>query len=134
LYKISKIKKLKVSAPCKRFFIENFNSIFLFAGMMELFLGVINSLVHVFMYTYYLLSSVSFTKRLMISVKPFVTILQLTQFLIITGHCIAAVMPSCDATRLFYIQFPNVFLLIYMFVNFFIKTYWRDGEKKKKCK
>lgn len=97
---------------------------------MELFLGVINSLVHVFMYTYYLLSSVSLTKNLMMSVKPFVTILQLAQFLIITGHCLVAIMPSCGATKLFYIQFPNVFLLIYMFVKFFIKTYTRSEVRK----
>lgn len=99
-------------------------------GMTDVYLGVINLVVHIFMYTYYLLSSVSFTKRLMNKVKPFVTILQLIQFLIITGHCVVAIHPSCNATRLFYIQFPNVFLLMYMFVKFFIQTY---VNKKKKA-
>ena len=99
-------------------------------GMTDIYLGIINSSVHVFMYTYYLLSSVSSTKRLMKKVKPFVTILQLIQFLIITGHCLVAIQPSCDATRLFYIQFPNVFLLMYMFVKFFIQTYVNKKKKK----
>lgn len=99
-------------------------------GMTDIYLGVINSAVHIFMYTYYLLSSVNSTKRLMKKVKPFVTILQLIQFLVITGHCLVAIQPSCDATRLFYIQFPNVFLLMYMFVKFFIQTYVNRNKKK----
>lgn len=90
--------------------------------MMELFLGAINSLIHIFMYSYYLLSSFQSTKKMMEAIKPLITILQLAQFLIIFGHCLVAVI-SCSATKLFYIQFPNVFLLIFMFLKFFIKTY-----------
>jgi hypothetical protein len=105
-----------------------------FAGFMELYLGVLNSLVHVFMYSYYLLSSVSSVKRLMMTVKPFLTLLQLTQFCIITGHCLIALLPPCQGTRLFYIQFPNVFLLIYLFTKFFIQTYLLRKKKKKLSK
>lgn len=94
-------------------------------GLTELFLGAINSAVHIGMYSYYLLSSFDTFKGFVKVIKPAVTIMQLIQFILILVHCIIAVLPGCAATKLFYIQFPNVFLLLFMFGKFFVRSYMR---------
>lgn len=49
--------------------------------------------------------------------------MQLVQFVLIFVHCIIAILPSCNSTKLFYVQFINVPLLMYMFGKFFVKSY-----------
>lgn len=75
------------------------------------------------MYSYYLMSSFDYFKAFVKAVKPAITTMQLVQFLMILVQCIIAVLPSCSATRLFYIQFPNIFLLLFMFGKFFVNSY-----------
>lgn len=97
--------------------------------MTELFLGAINSSVHIVMYSYYLLSSFKSTKEIVKPIKPFITIIQLVQFLLILGHCIVAILPTCSSTKWFYIQFPNVFILLFMFGKFFVRSYMKVKAK-----
>lgn len=97
--------------------------------MTELFLGAINSSVHIVMYSYYLLSSFKSTKDIVKPIKPVITIIQLLQFLLILGHCIVAILPNCHSTKLFYMQFPNVFILLFMFGKFFARSYLKEKSK-----
>lgn len=90
---------------------------------METVIVVINSCVHIFMYSYYFLSSfkslVVFTNK----VKPFLTAIQIIQLVVILGHIGVAIMPSCNGTKLFYAQLINIVILLFMFSKFYAKSY-----------
>ncbi|CAO1420809.1 unnamed protein product [Diamesa tonsa] len=98
------------------------------AGYMEVYLALLNSGIHVIMYSYYLLTSFKVWEKYLKMFKPILTSMQLIQFIIILGHCTAAVLPSCRASPIFYGMFVNVVLLFILFGNFFIKNYLKTKK------
>jgi hypothetical protein len=96
---------------------------------MDFLPAIINSMVHILMYTYYFASSfktMNFNTR---KVKPLITIIQLIQLVIIVGHTLVAVLPSCNASNLFYLQFVNILILIMFFSNFYIQNYIKNKRQ-----
>ncbi|XP_050498401.1 elongation of very long chain fatty acids protein-like [Diabrotica virgifera virgifera] len=93
---------------------------------------MMNLLIHVFMYTYYYLSSLGPEWQASIaSWKPWMTISQMIQFTLMIIHSSTAFMPGCDVPKLFfYLYMPNVFLLFKMFFDFYQKSYKKRGDKK----
>ncbi|XP_057338192.1 elongation of very long chain fatty acids protein 7-like [Microplitis mediator] len=95
-------------------------------GGMWTFIMMPNCIIHVIMYTYYLLASLgpNLQKRLA-PWKPWLTILQMTQFLIMAIHTSQALAPACEPTRkpLAYIYMSQVIIIFYLFFNFYKKTY-----------
>lgn len=89
----------------------------------------INSTVHVVMYSYYFLSSFKSLAAFTNKVKPLLTAIQIIQLVVILGHVGLAVMPSCNGSKLFYAQFANISLLIFMFSRFYAASYVRKDEK-----
>ncbi|CAO1430587.1 unnamed protein product [Diamesa serratosioi] len=98
------------------------------SGFMEIYMATLNSAIHVIMYSYYLLTSLKVWQKYLKMFKPILTSMQLIQFVIILGHCIVAVLPSCQASPIFYGMFVNIVLLFILFGNFFIKNYSK-GKK-----
>ncbi|CAO1442149.1 unnamed protein product [Diamesa hyperborea] len=98
------------------------------AGFMEVYLAILNSGIHVIMYSYYLLTSFKVWEKYLKMFKPILTSMQLIQFIIILGHCTAAVLPGCRASPIFYGMFVNVVLLFILFGNFFIKNYLKSKK------
>lgn len=97
---------------------------------METIIGHINNLVHICMYSYYFLSSFRQLTRFIISFKPILTAIQIIQLVVLIGHCVVAIMPSCGAPKLFYLQFVNIAILIFMFSRFYIKSYVKKEKKQ----
>ncbi|CRK92018.1 CLUMA_CG005598, isoform A [Clunio marinus] len=103
------------------------------SGMMELAIVVMNSSVHVVMYLYYFLSSFKRIAVIINGLKPFLTIIQLLQLVLMLGHCVVAIMPGCicGVSKLFYIQIANLSILIYFFMKFFIESYCNSNTNSK---
>lgn len=99
--------------------------------MMACYIGLINSSVHIIMYSYYYLSSFKNQKIQMICkiVKPFITVIQLVQFVIIIAHCTVAILPNCHASYFFHVQITNFVILFFLFGKFFIETYLKQNQK-----
>lgn len=96
-------------------------------GYMELFIVVLNSCVHVLMYSYYFLAGFkSLTKGLSIF-KPIITMIQISQLILILGHVYVALQPSCNSTPLFYVQFANIAFQIGLFCNFYRQSYFKKS-------
>ncbi|XP_047020480.1 elongation of very long chain fatty acids protein 7-like isoform X1 [Helicoverpa zea] len=95
-----------------------------------LFLGLLNSTVHVVMYTYYGLSSVpSLTKYLWW--KKYITSMQLIQFALILIHFgIAFMVSECSPSYTMTIAMAiNGTLFLYLFGNFYVNTYNKKTNK-----
>lgn len=97
---------------------------------MAIYNASINSFVHMIMYTYYLMSSFDGMKKYLHWFKPLITIMQLVQFVLIMGHCIVAILPSCAANGIFFrMQVGNLVILTILFSHFFIINYLRRSRK-----
>ncbi|XP_074105558.1 very long chain fatty acid elongase AAEL008004 [Cotesia typhae] len=97
-------------------------------GGMWTFIMMPNCIIHVIMYTYYLLASLGpKLQKKLAPWKPWLTILQMTQFLIMAIHTSQALLPSCEPTRkpLAYIYMSQVIINFYLFFNFYKNTYVR---------
>lgn len=85
----------------------------------------INSLVHVIMYSYYLTSALFSGRRVLNKFKPLITVIQITQFVIVLVQLLVhKVLMGC--------QYPIFFTLYYsfgfgaftiLFLDFYRKTY-----------
>ncbi|XP_055619837.1 elongation of very long chain fatty acids protein 1-like [Toxorhynchites rutilus septentrionalis] len=97
-------------------------------GSMLMFSIVINSVVHVIMYSYYFLSAYEITifKYIASKVKRYITSIQLIQFGLIMMNNVFALQPGCNTCKPFLsLYIPNIFNLIYLFSDFYKKSYDR---------
>ncbi|EDW42801.1 elongation of very long chain fatty acids protein F [Drosophila sechellia] len=97
-------------------------------------LCLLNVAVHVIMYAYYYLSSVS--KDVQTSRwKKYITIVQLVQFLLVLANFSYTLMqPNCNASRT--VIYSGMFVsttFILMFANFYIHNYILNGSKQKRA-
>ncbi|KAL1116617.1 hypothetical protein AAG570_005089 [Ranatra chinensis] len=96
------------------------------------FIAIVNSFVHVFMYTYYMLAAMGPNYRKYLWWKPYVTKLQIGQFIIIIGYQLSLVLYGCDinsSSMIFFILNTISFLLL--FANFYKKAYITKREQYK---
>nr|CAD7409886.1 unnamed protein product [Timema poppensis] len=90
-----------------------------------------NTLVHVLMYTYYLLAlqGPEMQKKLA-KFKKYLTTIQLVQFVMLVAHAFQGFLPGCDFPMTpILIYIPNIVVFFYLFNNFYINTY-NNREKK----
>ncbi|XP_066601875.1 very long chain fatty acid elongase 1-like [Prorops nasuta] len=95
-------------------------------GGMWTFIMILNSVVHVVMYSYYLLTCLGPWMQSKITPwKQYLTRLQLLQFVIMMIHTSQALLPSCEPTRkpLAYLYMFHEIMIFYMFWNFYKKNY-----------
>ncbi|KAJ3666122.1 hypothetical protein Zmor_001577 [Zophobas morio] len=95
------------------------------AGGMVLFPIMINTFLHVLMYTYYLLSSLGKEWQMKLEKwKPRLTMLQMVQFMVMIVHSMQSLHPECHIPKpMLLIYLPNVFVVFYMFWEFYQKNY-----------
>lgn len=91
---------------------------------------VLNSIVHILMYTYYFLALFGPTvQRKLIWFKKSITSIQIIQFLILIVNGVIACSPNCASPKWFLAFYmPNIVFLLVMFVKFYIKSYVKRKE------
>ncbi|KAL7737245.1 hypothetical protein ACLKA6_005423 [Drosophila palustris] len=97
-------------------------------------LGVVNSLVHTVMYFYYFLSALYPGIKASIWWKKYITISQLTQFVIIFCYAFYVLLFSKNCgfpSILLWVQIIQAVVMMHMFGNFYIKTYIRPKQRSK---
>ena len=94
-------------------------------------LGVINSFIHIIMYTYYMLSAFGPQVQKYLWWKKYLTSLQLVQFTIILFHSAQVLFTDCNYPKpLAFLLTINAFFFIYLFGSFYIRNYTTKLEKK----
>ncbi|XP_054005847.1 elongation of very long chain fatty acids protein 7-like [Hylaeus anthracinus] len=102
-----------------------------FTCNMSMTIGLLNSAVHVIMYSYYYLASIGphVQKKLQV-LKQSITIIQLTQFVIMILYMSQAFIPGCPGMRIpSAVMLINIFINFYLFYDFYQKTYTVKKQK-----
>ncbi|XP_046492413.1 very long chain fatty acid elongase AAEL008004 [Neodiprion pinetum] len=101
-----------------------------FAGGMCTFPIMVNSMVHVIMYTYYMLTARGpRLRKIMSFIKPYITIIQMIQFCVLLVHASQALSSSCDvSTTAAMVYIINLFINLFLFIHFYRKNY--TSQKK----
>lgn len=87
-------------------------------------LGLINSFVHVIMYTYYLLAALGPQYKKYLWWKKYITWIQLVQFVIVLSYLMMVLMMDCKVPKaLTYFMMTNMVIFLYLFGDFYRKTY-----------
>lgn len=97
---------------------------------MAVYICFINSCVHIIMYSYYFLTSFKSLRESLMKIKPLITIVQLTQLVLIFSHSVVVLLPHCGASKLFYTQLVNGFILIGLFSKFYVDNYSKIKSKE----
>ncbi|XP_076665714.1 very long chain fatty acid elongase 7 [Andrena cerasifolii] len=101
-------------------------------GAMWTFAMMPNCIVHVIMYSYYLLACFGPEMQKRIAPwKQYITGLQMIQFVIMIGHTFQALLPSCEPNRkpVAYIYMSQILAMFYMFCDYYKKSYLRKKSE-----
>ncbi|XP_019877181.1 elongation of very long chain fatty acids protein AAEL008004 [Aethina tumida] len=100
-------------------------------GGMTTFAIILNSFIHILMYSYYWLSALGpHWQKKLAKWKPRLTMAQMIQFCILIVHSLSALQPSCTANKkILLLYLPNVVLIFYMFWNFYKVNYLKMKRK-----
>ncbi|XP_039282285.1 elongation of very long chain fatty acids protein 7 [Nilaparvata lugens] len=94
--------------------------------------GVLNSGVHVVMYTYYFLAGLGPEVQKYLWWKRYITRIQLTQFVIVIGFLGYLFVNDCEVSQAYNVLWMvNVFVFFCLFMNFYIKTYIMKPKQQK---
>uniref|UniRef100_A0A336M5W3 Elongation of very long chain fatty acids protein n=1 Tax=Culicoides sonorensis TaxID=179676 RepID=A0A336M5W3_CULSO len=100
-----------------------------FPGIELTIVGLCNTVVHMFMYFYYLIAALGPAYKKYLWWKKYLTLLQIVQFLIITAYTTAALYVACDFNKyLCYLIIFEALFNLTLFVNFYIKAYRKDEK------
>ncbi|KAI5712237.1 hypothetical protein M8J75_006858 [Diaphorina citri] len=105
-----------------------------FKGEQGIFIGLLNSLVHVVMYSYYFLAALGPEVQKYLWWKKYITKFQLTQFALFCIHQLSLIVLSCDmpVALTYYIFFQAVVMCV-LFGNFYYQTYTKKHNKQAKA-
>ncbi|KAI5755520.1 hypothetical protein M8J77_017669 [Diaphorina citri] len=102
-------------------------------GEQGLFIGFMNSAVHVMMYFYYLVAALGPQFQKYIWWKKYMTKIQLGQFIIMLIYLVGLLVFGCKQNRIltYYMCF-NVTAFLLLFLNFYRKAYIHNNQLKQK--
>lgn len=101
-----------------------------FKGEQGVFIGLLNSLVHVVMYSYYFLAACGPEVQKYLWWKKYITKFQLTQFALFCIHQVSLIIFSCDMpVALTYFIFSQAVIMCILFGNFYMQTYTKKTDK-----
>ncbi|KAL9707693.1 hypothetical protein quinque_011211 [Culex quinquefasciatus] len=96
-------------------------------GIQGAFLGVLNTYVHVVMYSYYLIAALGPRYQRFLWWKRYLTTLQLAQFGIMLVYLLLIVSFQCSVPRsLSFFFIGNVAIFLVLFCNFYRKAYTKN--------
>ncbi|XP_055604765.1 elongation of very long chain fatty acids protein 4-like [Uranotaenia lowii] len=102
-----------------------------FGGSMMTYTIIVNSIVHIFMYSYYLLAI--FAQQLpfkLTAVKKFITVIQIAQLISILVNVGFAMRKNCPIpSAMVFIYLPFMVVLLSLFFNFYFTTYRRPKRE-----
>uniref|UniRef100_A0A1B6LNN6 Elongation of very long chain fatty acids protein n=1 Tax=Graphocephala atropunctata TaxID=36148 RepID=A0A1B6LNN6_9HEMI len=100
-------------------------------GEKFMMIAYVNSAVHAVMYSYYFLAALGPKFRKFLWFKPYITWMQMGQFVFLIGYFIRLLIWTCDLTRTF-TQFAvvNTLSFLILFMNYYNKTYSKEKHKQ----
>ncbi|XP_014250698.1 elongation of very long chain fatty acids protein AAEL008004-like [Cimex lectularius] len=97
------------------------------------FIGLINSFVHIIMYSYYMLAAMGPGLQKYLWWKKYLTTLQLIQFCLTFYHFLQLLWSDCDYPKWsVVIVLPNAIFFYYLFNDFYKKTYVGEERSDKR--
>lgn len=104
-------------------------------GGQAFFSVLLNSLVHIIMYCYYMLSALGPALQPYLWWKKYLTQLQLIQFLVVSGHIVVGVYHNCDPPAwLTMWTLSYMCTMVALFLNFYFKAYRRPVSSKRRTR
>lgn len=101
-------------------------------GGQSFFCALLNSFVHIAMYSYYLLSALGPRIQRYLWWKRYLTQLQLVQFLLIVIHASVGLYNKCDFSPILqYFVSTYCMSLMVLFGNFYIKSYLQKRKRRR---
>ncbi|CAL7947027.1 unnamed protein product [Xylocopa violacea] len=99
---------------------------------MVMMVVVVNCGIHVIMYTYYLLASFGPSmQKLLNPVKPFITIMQIGQFIFLILHQMQSFTTDCTGVKLLSgMMNVNLTINLILFINFYRKNYTKKSKRQ----
>lgn len=103
------------------------------SGEQELIIGLFNSIVHIIMYFYYLLTALGPQFRKYTSWKKAMTRIQIAQFIIIIGYFVSILVRQCNIHRFVtYMLCLNTVTFLYLFLQYYNRAYAEKPVKAEK--
>ncbi|XP_041976153.1 elongation of very long chain fatty acids protein-like [Aricia agestis] len=101
-------------------------------GGHSTFFGMLNTFVHIVMYSYYLLAALGPKVQKFLWWKKYITVLQMVQFVLVFVHAFQLLFIECDYPRAFvwWIGMHAV-LFYYLFSDFYKQAYKKKATKVK---
>lgn len=105
------------------------------AGGHNSLMGILNSTVHSFMYSYYCLAAMGPRVRPFLWWKKYLTVMQLVQFTIVLLHAIQTLVFTCPGApvQLSYWLVGNSIMFLVLFGDFYVKSYKKKSQAKSKA-
>lgn len=100
-------------------------------GGHSVFMGALNSFVHVVMYSYYLLTALNPKYKNNLWWKKYITQLQIVQFFLITMHWMVLYFMTCNYPKFVIIVLvPQNLFMFALFTDFYFKAYVKKKPVK----
>ncbi|KAL1456004.1 hypothetical protein WDU94_000762 [Cyamophila willieti] len=105
-----------------------------FKAEQGVILGILNTLVHIIMYSYYFLATLGPTVRKYLWWKNYLTALQMLQFILIGIHALCLIIYRCPMSLMFFTYFilMQTIVMCILFGNFYYQTYIKKKPNKPK--
>lgn len=98
-------------------------------------LGVINSFIHIVMYTYYLLAAFGPEMQKYLWWKKYLTTMQLVQFSIVFTHSLQGMFRECNYPKfIMFLLFIESAYFMYLFGLFYYNSYVKNAKKAAESK
>ncbi|EEB15720.1 elongation of very long chain fatty acids protein, putative [Pediculus humanus corporis] len=98
-------------------------------GEQGIFIGFLNSSVHVFMYAYYMIAAMGPKYVKYLWWKKYITWIQLVQFCIMLVYLSSLIVLDCQLPKALTFFFTvNVTIFLYLFIQFYRKAYFKKSR------